>query len=260
VLLCNLTDFRPSATEAARHNGDHITPAVLRITRHFLDRSLDVVLLSRQHDLPREFRYDERTVAAPDSLEGFLKHVQSYLPEKDRGRVSKSTVHGYKGQEQSAVIVVDVVEWRYPLIHPTWVFRRIFGDMLDRLEAEERRLFYVAITRARDCLALVTETPAQSPYLTDISRHIPITHLVWTDIPAVASLDGACVEIRVSNARPVKDQLKQLGYRFVWTGQYWHRAVAAESFSFDALLEQPWASTDVTIKVYSEAGQLLHQR
>jgi DNA helicase-4 len=44
------------------------------------------------------------------------------------------------------VIVLDAVKRSYPLIHPNWVFLRVFGDSIDSIEDEERRLFYVATT------------------------------------------------------------------------------------------------------------------
>src|SRR4029450_9187279 len=40
--------------------------------------------------------------------------------EPDRGRVTISTTHKYKGLEQSAVIVLDALDRSYPLIHTTW--------------------------------------------------------------------------------------------------------------------------------------------
>jgi DNA helicase-4 len=260
VLLCKLDDFRPSAAEQARHNGDEITPAVLRVIKHFLDRGLDVVMLSRRHGIPWYVSYGDRIIVASDRLARFLEHVRSYLPEEDRGRVTAFTVHGYKGLEQSAVIVLDAVKRSYPLLHPTWIFLRVFGDSIDRIEAEERRLFYVALTRAKHSLALLTEAPTESPYLRDIGRHVRLNSLSWIDAPPVPSLDGSRLEVRVFNAYDVKDQLKDLGYRFDFAGRYWHRAVTAEGFSFDALLEQPWSRDGVTIGVYSETGQLLHRR
>ncbi len=262
VLQCNLDDFKPSAAEQARHNGDEITPALLRLVRNFLDRGMDVVMLSRRKGLPWYVSYGPATIKIPDQLTRFLEHVRSYLPEEDRGRVTIETTHGYKGLEQSAVVVLDAVTRSYPLIHPNWVFLRVFGDSVDRIEAEERRLFYVAVTRAEDSVALLTETPAQSPYLTDIHRRVRLTELSWTDLAPVPSLDGARLEVRVSGPPTynVRDQLKDLKYGWNAAGRYWRRSVMAEGFSFDALLEQPWAGEGVRVAVYSETGELLHWR
>lgn len=260
VLLCKLDDFKPSAPERAAHKGDEITPALLRLIRMFLDREMDVAMLSRRHGIPWYLNYGQPAINTSDKLTRFLEHIHSYLPEKDRGRVTISTAHGYKGQENSAVIVLDANMRSYPLIHPNWVFTRIFGDSIDRIEDEERRLFYVAVTRAKDSLALLTKTASESPYLADIRRHVQLTELSWSDLPPVPALDGTRLEIRASDAYAVKDQLKNLNYQWNATGKYWCRLVMVEGFSFDALLEQPWARDGVRLEVYSETGELLYRR
>ncbi len=261
VRLCKLDDFEPSAVEQARHNGDKRTPAVLRLVRSFLDRETDVIMLSRSNNgPPRYVNYGKSVRKTSYKLASFLKHVRDHLPEEDRGRVTASTVHKYKGQEKAAVIVLDAVEGHYPLIHPDWVFFRMFGDSIDRIEDEERRLFYVAVTRAQNALALLTESSSQSPYLKEMNRRVQLNDLRWEDLPPVPSQERAYLEIRVSNARHVRDWLEKLDYRWNCEKRYWCKVVRAEGFSFGALLEQPWARTGVWIDVYSETGQLLHQR
>ena len=56
-----------------------------------------------------------------------------------------STVHSAKGLEWSAVIIIDLVEDRFPSRH---------AQMDVEAMEEERRLFYVACTRAKDYLGL----------------------------------------------------------------------------------------------------------
>lgn len=259
VRLCKLNEFRPSAAEEALHSGDDITPAVLRLVRRFLDRGQDVVMLSRRNGVPWYVSYNKATEGPPDALVRFQEHVCSFLPEEERECVRVSTTHRYKGLEESAVIVLDAVERSYPLIHPTWMFLRVFGDSIDRIVNEERRLFYVAVTRAKDSLALVTETLTESQYIGDIRRQVRLSSLSWAALPPIPSLDGARFEVRVFNAFDVKDQLKDL-YRWNSAGKYWHRAVLAEGFSVSALLDQPWAKHNVRVEVYSETGELLHPR
>ena len=246
VWLCNLDEFKPSAQEMAGHNGDEITPAILRIVNHLLKRGLDVVMLSRRHNLPWYI-----------DLERFLEHSRSYLLEEDRERVTVSTVHQYHGLEQSAVIILDVVKRSYPLLHPHWVFLRVFGNNLTQIEAEERRLFYVAVTRSQNVLAFVTDARVESAFLDDIRRHIALPSLQWTDLPPVL-LDDTHFEIRVFNAYNVKDQLKRRDYHWDNTGKYWHKAIRAEGFSVDLLLEQPWVRDGIKIEIYADTGELLH--
>jgi DNA helicase-4 len=201
--------------------------------------------------------YDKDLAAMPDALARFQEHIRTYLPKEQRGRVTVSTTHKYKGLEASAVIVLDAVVRSYPLIHPHWVFLRVFGDSLDRIEDDERRFFYVALTRTKKSLVLLTETRIESPYLDDIHCYVPLDLLVWPSLASMPSLGSSQLEVRVSNAFAVHDQLKKQGFIFRKDGKYWSTAVMAEGFSFDVLLEKPWARDGATVEVYAEDGQLI---
>ncbi|HCF05833.1 MAG TPA: DNA helicase UvrD, partial [Desulfomicrobiaceae bacterium] len=78
----------------------------------------------------------------------FLSDVTLETPEPheaDDEAVTLSTVHSAKGLEWDAVIIIDLVEDRFPSRHAL-----LDADALE----EERRLLYVACTRARRRLAL----------------------------------------------------------------------------------------------------------
>jgi DNA helicase-4 len=156
--------------------------------------------------------------------------------------------------------VLDADEGCYPLVHPNWVFLRVFGDSIERIEAEERRLFYVALTRSRHSLVVLSDSPErESPYLIDIKAHMELASIAWAELDPVPSLEGARIEIRVSNAYDVHDQLKQLGYRWNAPARCWCRLVMAEGFDFRALCGQPWVQPGVRIEVCSESGKLLEE-
>ena len=259
IQLCKLDTFKPTAAEQARHNGDELTPALLRVVRYLLDRKCDVVILSRRSGLPWYINYSETELNEKNVLLRFLEHLRSYLPEKDRERVTVSTTHKYKGLESNAVIVIDAIARSYPLIHPHWFFLRIFEDSITKIEQEERRLFYVAITRAQKILALFTESQYQSPYIEDMKKSGTVNLLKWTDLPPVISLENSRLEIRVYNAFDVKEQLMKLKYKWNNKDKYWYKAVMAEGFSIDTLMQQPWASNIVKIEVYSEEMRRLYQ-
>lgn len=76
-----------------------------------------------------------------------------------------TTAHKSKGQEAELVIVLEATERRFPLIHPDNLLFQIFGvtpkDVLD----EERRLFYVAVTRAKHRLCVLTDEDVRSPFI-----------------------------------------------------------------------------------------------
>lgn len=254
VDLCQLDRFRPSEIERDRHGNDAMTPALLRLIKREIDGVRDVVLLSRTNSPPGGIDYAPATRTIPAGLDRFLEHVRSFLPEEDRRRVTASTVHKYKGLEQSAVIVLDAVARRYPLVHPTWHFFRVFGEDLEAIERAERRLFYVALTRAVQALAIVTETADESPFLDDIRRHTQPTALDWEVLAPMPSADGQRVEIRVYNAYDVRENLKQAGFRFEGSDRSWRRAVPAEGFSRASLATQPWNTQQVRVEIHGDGG------
>jgi len=259
VQSCDLETFNPSAVELDRHNGDEKTPAVLRLVRRCLDLGQDVVLLTRRNRAPWYVNYDERPRRGPSGLEHFLLRLLSYLPTDDHHRVSISTVHKYKGLEKGAVIVLDAIEGSYPLIHPSWVFLRVFGDNIEQIESDERRLFYVAVTRATNSLLLITETSRISPYLMDIQQGTKPNYVDWSMLVPVPSLGSPTLEVRVFKAYEIRDELKQQGYRWNRAGEYWHKSTAADSFALQTLTGQEWCRPPVLVKVVTEDGTLLHR-
>jgi DNA helicase-2/ATP-dependent DNA helicase PcrA len=95
--------------------------------------------------------YDEHH---PDraTLTGFLEmaaglHAQEVKPGQEDRRLTVSTVHRAKGTEAALVIVAGCEE----RLFPTW---RALQDPDNDQLCEERRVFYVACTRAKDVLFL----------------------------------------------------------------------------------------------------------
>lgn len=260
VWVCDLEKFEPTATELDRHRGDDITPAVLRLVQHYVSLGQRVVLLSRRNSIPWYVTYGREHERVPDALERFLAQIRSYLPEEDRKFVSISTTHKYKGLEQDAVVVLDATEGSYPLIHPSWIFLRVFGDTLERLEDEERRLFYVAVTRAANSLCLVTETHRFSPYLRDIQQACAPKPAPWLTLPPAPSTDGPQVEVCVFDAFEVKDELRALGYRWSAARKYWARSYPADTYSEAKLIAKSWFRGKVQVEVRSDAGQVIRPR
>jgi DNA helicase-2/ATP-dependent DNA helicase PcrA len=103
-----------------------------------------------------------------DSLPAFLEEVTLFnelsgedvvAGEPDDDRVVLSSIHQAKGLEWSRVIVLGLSEGRFPN------YRSAATD--DGLE-EERRLFYVAVTRAKNEIALVYPMLARDRYGVDV--------------------------------------------------------------------------------------------
>lgn len=89
-----------------------------------------------------------------NELIGRLKHIQ-YLcsnSSNNKGAVTLSTIHAAKGLEFDNVYMVDLIDGEFPSSSSIESFQK--GE-LDLLE-EERRLFYVGMTRAKKYLNLIT--------------------------------------------------------------------------------------------------------
>ncbi|NTV47863.1 MAG: hypothetical protein HGB11_15395, partial [Chlorobiales bacterium] len=97
-------------------------------------------------------------------------------------KVQSKTIHAAKGLEAKVVFIIGLTEGNggFPDI---WLEDRIFQVIKkanhDLLMEEERRLFYVAITRAKDKLFLITEKGNESSFL----KEIPDIFTVKTSIP-----------------------------------------------------------------------------
>ncbi len=97
-------------------------------------------------------------------------------------KVQAKTIHAAKGLEAKVVFILGLTEGSggFPDI---WLEDRIFQVIKkanhDLLLEEERRLFYVAITRAKDKLFLITEKGNESSFL----KEIPDIFTVKTSIP-----------------------------------------------------------------------------
>lgn len=76
---------------------------------------------------------------------------------KEYRQVESKTAHESKGLQANVVIVIEATNRCFPLIHPDSLLFEIFGDNINKVVDEERRLFYVACTRAESDLYLLYE-------------------------------------------------------------------------------------------------------
>lgn len=126
-----------------------------------------------------------------------------YHFKKENIRVASKTIHASKGLEAKVVFIIGLTDGSggFPDI---WLEDRIFQIVKkanhDLLMEEERRLFYVAITRAKDKLFLITEKGAESSFL----KEIPETYTVRTHTPSKAVVE------RIITCKTCFSQLEKL--------------------------------------------------
>ena len=104
------------------------------------------------------------------------RRSKSYVPYKERFRdeglsVNARTVHSAKGMEARVVIIIGLTERYFPNV---WENDRIFQiikkDDVKHMMEEERRLFYVAVTRAKEALYLVSELGNESRFIEELTE------------------------------------------------------------------------------------------
>lgn len=256
VEVADLAAFVPTQAEGRRFEGDEITPAVLRLIYRALEDGQEVVVIARRNGLP--YYFVSSGSGASNGLEAFERSLKRSFSSDDHHRIDVSTAHSYKGLEKHKVIVVDGVDRSYPLIHPNWVFSRLFGDTLDEVVAAERRLFYVAITRAINDLVIVTEEKRPSKFLVELGEQAPLDWLNWDSYEPAPSQGGG-LHICLRNGPvgkgtfPVKDQIKACGYRwFSGSESHWRRTVTTGSFHLEKVKEEPWCTLAESVYVFVE--------
>jgi len=177
-------------------------PAEIGLARQWYEPHLDRIhedATARQADLlqleqialgypSRERFLTELTLDPPDATSD-----QAGVPTLDEDYLILSTIHSSKGQEWKSVFVLNVVDGCIPA--------DLGVGTKDDIE-EERRLLYVAMTRAKDSLHLVTPqrffTHGQNPrgdrhVYASRTRFIPAALLknfqsiVWPSVPSSAA-------------------------------------------------------------------------
>jgi len=113
------------------------------------------------------------------SLTDFHKNLLSRFTDNDKKKlgnldqkVEVTTVHGYKGLQADMIIIAGANDDLFPLIHPDNVLYGILGKTLADTIEEERRLFYVALTRAKSSLFILTEQGRESVFLEGLPKNL----------------------------------------------------------------------------------------
>ncbi|WP_226294116.1 UvrD-helicase domain-containing protein [Aquimarina algicola] len=115
-----------------------------------------------------------------DDILILYRSSKMYYPYQNRLKkegifISRKSIHASKGLEAKAVFVIGMTSGLggFPDVRMgDRIFQVIKPSNHDLLMEEERRLFYVAITRAKDELFLITEKGNESPFLKEIPNNV----------------------------------------------------------------------------------------
>lgn len=241
VEIANLSNFKPLPVEQEDHPGDDFTPAILRLINRAFQHDKSVVLLSRKNSLPWYINYGEKRNKRRGQLGNFLELLRSKFPETLREKIDISTTHKYKGLEKEIVIVLDAVPRSYPLLHPDLMFTFALGSSIEGAVDEERRLFYVALTRAVEQLFILTETNNVSPFVEDLQSRANIPLLDWSAYdPVVGETKRITVKVTNQSGRgsngtfTIRELLRAEGYEWDSRLKTWWRNYSAQNFSVES--------------------------
>ena len=265
VLLADLSDFKPSAKEIEDHSVSRITPALRRLICSALKDSHNIALISTRTSV-REYV----GIGESKKIENCKKVWTAKIGLGRDEQVFITTAHKSKGSEADTVIIIDASFGSYPLIHPDWVFTRVFGDSEKTILEDQLRLFYVASSRAIKRLIYVTDLSKPAEFLENISDSC--VQIQWDHYPPVV-LDQSRWQVKVgslegcgtSRSYSIKDDLKANGFRFVGSGdwKHWAKSFPRANDDTDAVIDacgnQSWSikSKDIKVQVCDQGDNVV---
>lgn len=86
-------------------------------------------------------------------------------PTYQISKIAFMTTHASKGKESDIVILLEANKNNFPLIHPDEKLLGSYGRTKKEIEDEEKRLFYVACTRAKEQLYIFTIQGEESTFI-----------------------------------------------------------------------------------------------
>jgi len=266
VLLADLSNFKPSAKEIEDHSGSIITPALRRLICSALKDSHNIALISTRTSV-REY---VGKIGESQKIENCKKVWTAKIGLARDEQVFITTAHKSKGSEADTVIIIDASFGSYPLIHPDWVFTRVFGDSEKTILEDQLRLFYVASSRAIKRLIYVTDLSKPAEFLENISNSC--INIKWDQYPSVV-LDQSRWQVKVgslegcgtSPSYSIKDDLKANGFRFVGSGdwKHWAKSFPRANDDTDAVIDacgnQSWSikSKDIKVQVCDQGDNVV---
>lgn len=138
---------------------------------------------------------------SPEDILVLYRRSKMYQPYRDalyhaRLKVTAKTIHASKGLEAKVVFIIGLTDGSggFPDI---WlddaVFRVVKDVKYNMLMEEERRLFYVALTRAKDEIYLITELGSESSFIAEIPNEFYAVNAVeFKNIIAPIKVCGKC--------------------------------------------------------------------
>ena len=102
-----------------------------------------------------------RTNLVYDKTTDQFKRIIEKICER---KIEVKTIHKSKGEEANAVIILQADEGNIPMLHPDVCLFQVFGEDERTQMIDEMKLFYVAITRAKNQLYVLCDEGSKSSF------------------------------------------------------------------------------------------------
>ena len=125
-------------------------------------RAQEIMILHRNNETNLE------GMSLVDFMRGLnwgLSFVGAMTEEEFEAKVRVMTMHKSKGLEAETVIILEADEGVIPKTHPDTILYRMFGETEEVTLDDQKRLFYVAMTRAKKRLYIMSEGGGFVKYL-----------------------------------------------------------------------------------------------
>ncbi len=125
---------------------------ILKNTKQSKTKPKSIKILSRNNNI----RFKNQ------SLENFVEKVKAEILKDNPDTtidLTSSTIHKSKGLEADIVILLEIDPEKFPGPDKSGGLYEIFGDNAKTLLQDEVRLFYVALTRAKEKLYILSKNP-----------------------------------------------------------------------------------------------------
>mgnify|MGYP003977926363 FL=1 len=134
---------------------------------------------------------------------------------------------------------------------------RILGENPNIIVDDDRRLLYVALTRAIKNLFIITDQDSISPFIEDIKRTITLETIDWSDYKPFTGQSERIV-VKVINREGcgksptfnIKELLKAANYKWHSSGwKGWAKTFVRKEFKIEHIKEEVWAKSADSIQV-----------
>lgn len=200
-------DAMPTVHHIAGTNDYHYEQNAVRHICHLVIKSIN-----EDDRSPDEILIVARNQAGSPFIRDISKQLNELdIPVNQPGGVRVTTAHKAKGTEAEHVIITNATAERtdgFPAVESTDSLTQLVDRSKDSEFAEERRLFYMALTRTKDRLDVQTRAGQVSQFLGDISGFVDDEY-----IPLNCEQDRVDVTATVSRVKTGNESWtnKQLG-------------------------------------------------